>query len=300
MIRFAVGSRLTASRFRHLSWLPLSVVLLTAGWIASPTAQAAPTCKFTAFPDQPERVGETFSKHQVVLKHHVAVSATCGPVSSSSPDNSWVYAAEQVTTTQHLRGFGLGDTGFGLEHDNQCTFNPLTLDCPIPLGYDDASSTYSSAVDLFYSKPLQCARAATSVHVALTLMDPNSSATETVQGTPQGPCAGALGIQGVPKRCVTGTFKVRERLPHSLLKLLVGAFADAGVVLDVLKFGPRGPRPVNVANLMSPVGQSLENGAAITIFAGKLKPGRYELHMSDLDFDPSDYPNVFAKFRRCG
>ena len=291
-----MSARVTAVRLRQWLWLLVVGVVLSGGWIVSATASAAPSCTFTALPADPQPLGENPGLHPVALHHQVAVTATCGRVSSSSADSSWVYSDERVTTSQHMRTFGIAD-GFGLMPIQKCTFNPLFADCPI-LTDNQGSDGYSSEVDLFYSKPLQCDASTTSVHVAMTLIDPNSGATETVPGTgEEGPCAGRLGLAGVPRRCATGTFKIRERVPHSLAKLLSDAYTF-GASLDVLKLGPRGPRPVDVPLLTQPdAGFLLRDGAAITIFAGKLQPGDYELHM--YVFEPSDYPSVFAKFRRC-
>jgi hypothetical protein len=235
------------------------------------------------------------------MKHTVQVRANCAPVSASSPDSQWSYVDERVTSTQPMKTWGLGGTGFG-PTSSTCSFNPSTIDCPIPLNLAQASDAYDNQVLLTYPVPLQCAGTGTKVHITITLQDPNSGATETVQGDPDGPCAGSFTISGVPRKCVTGTFTIRQNVPATLIKLLDIATGGNnefdGSLIDIFRLGAGGPRHVSPVFAWPAVG-ILKDGFTWKIFARHLKPGRYQVRLSDDTYAPTDYPNAFATFRRC-
>ncbi len=251
-----------------------------------------PTCTVLAYP-QPDNP----------VKHTVQVDVSCAPVGASSPDSQWSYVDERVSTNQHMRTFALGGTGFGLELTSACTFKPGGLDCPIPVNLAQASDSYLTHVELTYSSPLQCAGTGTTVHVTMTLQDPKSSATETVQGAPDGPCAGQFTISGVPRKCVTGTFTIRQHVPAALIKLLNIAGGNNnefdGSLIEIVKLGSGAPRHVSPYHLTSPAVGILKDGFRWKIYAGHLTAGRYQIRLSDDGYDPTDYPNAFATFRRC-
>jgi hypothetical protein len=282
-----VTSRLV--RFRRHCLAPAAVAATFAS-IGTATAQATPSCTFTAYPGG-----------QVQTRHTVEVDSDCVAVPDGSPDSGWVYSDETVTTTQRMHTFGIG-TGFGPGFDH-CAFDPLAVDCPIPLNLTGADEPYESEVYLTYAKPLQCRASATTVHVRLTLLDPSSSAQETVQGTPDGPCAGNIAITGVPAKCVSGTFKVRERVPHALVKLLElehgGNIGFDASEINVYRLGAGAWRRIDPYRLTSPDIGEMRNGFTWKIFAAGLKPGRYQLRLFDPDFGPADYPNASATFTRC-
>jgi hypothetical protein len=156
---------------------------------------------------------------------------------------------------------------------------------------------------LTYPVPLQCAGTGTKVHITITLQDPNSGATETVQGDPDGPCAGSFTISGVPRKCVTGTFRIRQNVPEPLMKILDiaggGGNGPDGSLIAIFRLGAGAPRQVSPYRLTSPAVGILKDGFTWKIFAGRLKPGRYQVRLSDDGYNPTDYPNAFATFRRC-